>query len=74
MLREGQLISIKEEDGMHIHDRDWIVKRYVEFYEDPYKSSRASADQDSHGDPIVTPTIDPPSYHQKQWKKTNKND
>ena len=32
-LGKGQLISIMEEDGTHIHDKDRIVKKCVEFYE-----------------------------------------
>ena len=50
-----------EEDGTHIHDKERIVKRCVEFYEALYRSRRASADQDSHDDRITTSTIDPPS-------------
>ena len=47
---------------MHIHVKDRIVKRCVEFYEELYRSRRrASADQDSHDDPTTTSTIDPPS-------------
>ena len=46
---------------MHIHDKDRIVKRCVEFYEELHKSSRASAVQDSHDDPTMTYTINPPS-------------
>ena len=38
-----------------------IVKRCVEFYEELYRSRRASTDQDSHDDPTTTSTIDPPS-------------
>ena len=50
-----------EEDGTHTHDKERIVKRCVEFYEELYRSRRASADQDSHDDPTTTSTIDPPS-------------
>ena len=50
-----------EEDGTYIHDKDRIVKRCVEYYEELYRSRRASADQDSHADPTTTSTIDPPS-------------
>ena len=50
-----------EEDGTHIHDKDRIVKRCVEFYEELYRSRRASADQDSHDDRTTTSTIDAPS-------------
>ena len=32
---------LMEEDGMHIHDKDRIVKRCVEFYEELYRSRRA---------------------------------
>ena len=60
-LGKGQLISIMEEDGMHIHDQDRIVKRCVEFYEELYRSRRASADQNSHVDRTTTSSIDPPS-------------
>ena len=59
-LGKGQLISIMEEDGTHIHDKDRIVKRCVEFYEELYRSRRASTDQNSHGDPTTT-NINPPS-------------
>ena len=57
-LWKGQVISIMEEDGTHIHDKDRIVKRCVEFYEELYRSRRASADQDSCDD-RTTFTIDP---------------
>ena len=40
---------------------DRIVKRCVEFYEELYRSRRASADQDAHDDLTMTSTIDPPS-------------
>ena len=60
-LGKGQLISIMEDDGTHIHDKDWIVKRCVEFYEELYRSRRASADQDLRDDRTTTSTIDPPS-------------
>ena len=50
-----------EEDGTHIHDKDRIVKRCVEFCEELYRSRRASADQNSHDDPTTISTIDPPS-------------
>ena len=58
-LGKGQLIFIMEEDGIHIHDKDQIVKRCVEFHEELYRSRRASADQDSHDDPTTTSTTDP---------------
>ena len=38
-----------------------IVKRCVEFYEELYRSRRASAEQDSHDNRTTTSTIDPPS-------------
>ena len=60
-LGKGQLISIIKEDGTHIHDKDQIVNRCVEFYEELYKSRRSSADQGSHDDRTTTSTIDPPS-------------
>ena len=60
-LGKGQLVSIMEEDGTHIHDKDRIVKRCVELYEELYKSRRASADQDLHDDRTTTSSIDPPS-------------
>ena len=60
-LGKGQLISIMEEDGAHIHDKDRIVKRCVEYYKELYKSRRVSTDQDSHDDLTMTSTIDPPS-------------
>ena len=60
-LGKGQLISVMEEDGTHIHDKDRIVKRCVEFYEELYRSRRASADQDSRDDRTTTSTIDQPS-------------
>ena len=60
-LGKGQLISIMEEDGTHIPDKDRTVKRCVEFYEELYTSKRASADQDLHDDQTTTSTIDPPS-------------
>ena len=60
-LGKGQLISIMEEDGTQLHDKDRIVKRCLEFYEELYRSRRASADQDSHDDRTTTSTIDPPS-------------
>ena len=60
-LGKGQRISIMEEDGTHIHDKDRIVKRCVEFYEELYRSRRASADQDSRDDRTTASTIDPPS-------------
>ena len=31
-LGKGQFISVIEEDGAHIHDKDRIVKRCVTFY------------------------------------------
>ena len=43
-----------EEDVTHIHDKDRIVKRCVEFYEELYKSRRASADQDDSRDDRTT--------------------
>ena len=58
-LGKSQLISIMEEDGTHIHDKDRIVKRCVEFYEELYKSRRASADQDSRNDQTTTLTHHP---------------
>ena len=45
----------------HTHDKDRIVKRSVEFYEEQYRSRRASTDQDSHDDPTTTSSIDAPS-------------
>ena len=45
-LGKGQLISIMEEDGTHFYDKDRMVKRCVEFYEELYRSRTASADQD----------------------------
>ena len=60
-LGKGQLISIMEEDGKHIHDNNRIVKICGEFYKELYSSGRASADQDSHDDRTTTFTIDPPS-------------
>ena len=65
-LGKGQLISIMEEDGTHIHDKDRIVKRCVEFYEELYKSRRASADQDSRDDRTTTSGIDAPSILQSE--------
>ena len=55
-----------EEDGTHIHDKDRIVKRCVEFYEELYKSRRASADQDSRDDRTTTSSIDAPSILQSE--------
>ena len=60
-LRKGQLISIMEEDGTHIHDKERIMKRCFEFHKELYRSRRPSADQDSHDDPTTTSTIDPAS-------------
>ena len=40
-LEKIQLISIMEEYRTHIHDKDRIVKRCVEFYEELYRSRRA---------------------------------
>ena len=60
-LGKGQLISIMEEDETHIHDKELIVKRCVEFYEELKRSRRASADQGSHDDRTTTSIIDPPS-------------
>ena len=60
-LGKGQLISVMEENGTHIHDKDQVVKRCVEFYEELYRSRRASADQDSLDDRTTTSTIDAPS-------------
>ena len=60
-LGRGQLISIIVEDGTHIHDKDRIVKRCVEFYEELHKSRRASADQDSRDDRTKTSSIDAPA-------------
>ena len=60
-LAKGQVISIMEEDGMHIHGKIRIVKRCVKFNEELYRSRRASVDQDSHSYPTTTSTIDPPS-------------
>ena len=37
------------------------MKRYVEFYEELYRSRRASADQDLHDNPTITSSFDPPS-------------
>ena len=56
-LGKGQLISITEENGTHIHDKE-RVKRCVEFYEELCRSRRASADQDSPDDRTTTSTID----------------
>ena len=39
-----------EEDGTHIHDKDRILQKCVEFFEELYKSRRASADQDESRD------------------------
>ena len=60
-LGKGQLISVMEEDGARIHDKDRIVKRCVKFYEKIYRSRKASTNQDSHDDLTTTSTIDPPS-------------
>ena len=61
-LGKGQLISVMEGDGIPIHNKDRIVKRCVEFYEELYRLRRASDDQDSHDDDrTTTSTIDPPS-------------
>ena len=60
-LKKGQLISSMEEDRTHIHNEDLIMKRYVAFYKELYALRRASVNQDSHGDPTTTSTIDPPS-------------
>ena len=60
-LGKGQLISIKETYGTHIHDKYRKVKRCVEFYEELYRSRRALADQDSLDDRTTTSTIDLPS-------------
>ena len=60
-LGKGQLISIMEGHEIDIHDKDRIVKRCVEFYEELYRSRRASTDQDSYDDPTTNSTIDPPS-------------
>ena len=65
-LGKGQLISIMEEDGTHIHDKDRIVKRCVEFYEELYKSRRASADQDSRDDRTTTSNTDALSILQSE--------
>ena len=46
---------------MHIHDKYCVVKRCAEFYEELYRSRRASTDQDSHDYPTTTSTVDPPS-------------
>ena len=59
-LGKGQIISIMEEDETHIHDKESIVKRCVEFYEELYRSRRASANQASHDYPTTTSIIDPP--------------
>ena len=65
-LRKGQLISIVEEDVTNTHGKDRIVKRCVQFYEELYRSRRASADHDAHNDPTTTSTIVlHPYYHQK---------
>ena len=57
---------------MHIHDKDRIVKRYVEFYEELNRSRRASADRDSHDDPTTTSTIDTPSILRSDVKASIK--
>ena len=57
---ERQLISIMEEDGTRIYDKDLIVKRCVEFYKELCRSRSASADQDLH-DRTTTSSIDSPS-------------
>ena len=43
-----------------------VVKRCVEFYEELYKSRRASADQDSRDDRTTTSGIDAPSILQSE--------
>ena len=58
-LGKCQLISIMEEYGMHIHDKDRIVERCIEFYEERYRKRRASADQDLRDDRTTTSSIDP---------------
>ena len=40
---------------MYIYDKDRIVKICVKFYEELYRSRRALANQDSHGDPTILP-------------------
>ena len=61
-LGKGQLISIMEEDGTHNHDKDRIVKRCVEFYEELYRPRRPSVDLDSRDDRTTTSSIDPPFH------------
>ena len=66
-----------EKDETHTHDKDRIVKRCFEFYEEPYKSRKASADEDSYDDPITISTTDPPSIppsevEAKKMAKLNK--
>ena len=70
-LGKGQLISIMQEDGMHLHEKDRIVKRCVEFYEELYRSRRASADQDSRDDRTTTSSIDPPSILLRKYLEWN---
>ena len=71
-LGQGQLISIMEEDKTHIHDKDRIVKRCVEFYDELYRLRRASADQDSRDDRTTTSTIDPPSIIPSKFEASKK--
>ena len=52
---------VLEENGTHIHGKNRIVKKCVEFYEELYRSRRPSADQDTHDDRTTTSTFDPPS-------------
>ena len=37
-LGRSNIISLKEEKGTHIHDRDWMIKRCEEFYTNLYST------------------------------------
>ena len=45
MPQQKQLISIIEEDGTRIHNRDCIVTPCVEFYQELYRSRRLQIDK-----------------------------
>ena len=74
-MGKGQLISIMKKYGTHIRDKDPILKRCAEFYEELYRLRRASAEKDSHDDTTMSSAVDPPSILPSEVeasiKKTN---
>ena len=58
-IGKKQLISIMEEDGTQIHNRDHIVTHCVEFYQELYRSRR-----------LQTNTIEPQQAHRPSMDDT----